>query len=115
MTAEVRAVFEWIHMKMGIALDLSISSERLINYLVADFLDLGQLRADKFRQIERVFKISEPLDEVQSILQGKAIQKHIQISTSYLEIYSNSRVNCDADRLKQVLLNLLSNALKFTP
>ena len=66
---EVRETLERIQERMDQAIDMSISSEKLINFLVADYLDLGQLRADKFRRRDRVFKISEPLDEVCAILQ----------------------------------------------
>ena len=100
---------------MSNALDLNISSEKIIDFLVADCLDLGQLRANKFRTSDRVFKIRDPLKEVSSILQFKAAFKHIKISVSYLDIEEDTLLHCDELRVTQVLLNLLSNALKFTP
>ena len=68
---QIRETLEWIQKKMEFALDLTISSERMINFLVADSLDLGLLRTNNFRQSNRVFKICEPLDEVLNILRGK--------------------------------------------
>ena len=81
------------------ALDMNISSEKLITFLVSDFLDLGQLRADKFRRSDRVFRINEPFDEVLSILQFKAAHKHIEVNTNYEDIGSDTLVNCDSLRV----------------
>jgi signal transduction histidine kinase len=49
------------------------------------------------------------------ILSFKAQHKSITINTNYGGIDPERKVRCDERRLIQVLLNLLSNALKFTP
>ena len=50
------------------SLDLNVCGEKVISFLVDDLLDLGQLRADKFRKTERNFKIKEPINEIVNIL-----------------------------------------------
>ena len=49
------------------------------------------------------------------ILSFKAQHKSITINAHYLGLDPEKKVRCDERRLMQVLLNLLSNALKFTP
>ena len=65
---EFKATLLRIQGKMFASHDLSLSSEKLISFMVDDFLDLGQMRADKFRKTERNFKIKEPINEIINIL-----------------------------------------------
>ena len=57
-----------IRRKIGEALMINISSEKLITFLVEDFLDLAQVRSGKFRRVDKTFMLCEPIDEVISIL-----------------------------------------------
>ena len=104
-----------IHGKIGKALLINISSERLISFLVEDFLDLGLVRSGNFRRIDKTFALQQPIKEVIDILSFKAQHKSIIINTNYGGVDPEKKVRCDERRLIQVLLNLLSNALKFTP
>jgi len=104
-----------IHGKIGKALLINIASERLISFLVEDFLDLGLVRSGNFRRIDKTFALQQPIKEVIDILSFKAQHKSIIINTNYGGVDPEKKVRCDERRLIQVLLNLLSNALKFTP
>lgn len=44
-----------IRRKVGEALHINISSEKLISFLVEDFLDLSQVRAGRFRRVNKTF------------------------------------------------------------
>ena len=46
-----------IRRKISEALLINISSERLISFLVEDFLDLGLVRAGKFRRVDKTFTL----------------------------------------------------------
>ena len=100
--------------KINEALMINVSSERLISFLVEDFLDLSLVRAGKFRRVDKNFTLQQPIKEVLEVLNFKATYKSVKIDTHYLGLDPEKRVRCDERRVMQVLLNLLSNALKFT-
>lgn len=80
--------------------------------LVSDLLDLTQFRS---RRVSLELETVEP-DEV--VGEGVELFRH-QAETRDLELRfepgPECRVEADKDRLKQVVINLLGNALKFTP
>lgn len=89
------------------------SSEDLLKIL-NDILDLSKIDANKLI-IERIrMNLRDVLEEVIIMLAPEAYQKGIELN--YL-IYSDvpQRIISDPLRLKQVLINLISNAIKFTP
>ncbi len=89
----------------------NLSAEHLLA-LIADILDLSKLQAGGLELRKEPVEIAELLKECQSI-----IAPNLQPGVT-LEIMGSRapcRVEADAMRLKQILLNLLSNAAKFTP
>ncbi len=89
------------------------SCNKLLLYLVNSILDLSQLTEDKFRLTQTRFGLDELLDEVKSLYlyqcQQKSIEFHIE-----KDISVPSEIYTDRHRLIQVLINLISNAIKFT-
>ena len=96
------------------ALAINISSEKLVSFLIEDFLDLAQVRTGNFRKIISTFEASQPFDEVVSILSYKAKHKRVGIEINFENLEPNELIRTDKRRIMQVMLNLLSNALKFT-
>ena len=96
------------------ALAINISSEKLVSFLIEDFLDLAQVRTGNFRKIISTFEASQPFDEVVSILSCKAKHKRVGIEINFENFEPNELIRTDKRRIMQVMLNLLSNALKFT-
>lgn len=82
-------------------------------YLVNGILDLSKIEAGLFQFDLRDFNLSATIENVFSILNGKANQK--QLAFNY-EIADNvpAVIHGDPHRLEQILINLLDNALKFT-
>ena len=89
-----------------------ISSEILLN-LINDILDFSKIEAGKLELEETDFDLSQTLYEVLDILTSKANEKHIDLLLKYEPGLPNS-LKGDPNRLKQILLNLGSNAIKFT-
>ncbi|MCA9945421.1 MAG: ammonium transporter [Anaerolineales bacterium] len=81
--------------------------------LVADILDVARIQAGQMQLTPSEFLASDLIAEVADFVQPLADQKGIQLT---FDIDVNvTAVRADRRRLKQILLNLLSNALKFTP
>jgi signal transduction histidine kinase len=93
---------------LQIIYDESQRLERLIN----DLLDLSMLEAE---QVELQFKsidIRELIKNVMSILHPLAVKEEIELALTSEDV---PNVIVDEDRMKQVLLNLIHNAVKYSP
>jgi len=91
--------------------DILTSSRHLLQ-LINDVLDLSKVEAGKMEFRPERVDLVKLVDEVRDILRSIAAAKHI---TKQIEIDSTlGEVVIDPGKLKQVLYNYLSNALKFT-
>ena len=89
------------------------SSGRHLLRLINDVLDLSKVESGKFEFFPEAFDLSVLVEEVRSILQTEIQRKQLRVVAD-IEPSVGSLV-LDAGRLKQVLYNYLSNAIKFTP
>jgi signal transduction histidine kinase len=91
---------------------LRSSAGTLLNVL-DDTLDYSKIEAGKMRLVSEEFDLRQVLERVGKLFAPKAAEKKlvldVQIDPSLPE-----RVKGDADRLAQVVSNLVSNAIKFT-
>lgn len=87
-------------------------SDRL-QTLIQDLLDLSKMEGQGFKLAYQKLNIVEVLKEVLPILSGKANEKNIalQLECEGDEIFAEG----DVYRLKQVFINLLTNAISYTP
>ncbi|RYD89081.1 MAG: hybrid sensor histidine kinase/response regulator, partial [Sphingobacteriales bacterium] len=81
--------------------------------IVNEVLDYNRIISGKFTFTNRVFNITALLDEVVSVMSLQAAKKSLKMVTNYSPT-ANIQVEGDPFRLKQVLYNLLGNAIKFT-
>src|SRR5699024_331516 len=86
-------------------------SKRL-QYLVEDLLTLSTLEKEDFRLFLRKVNILEVTEEIQPIIMQKAAAKNI---TFKISIEKNYLLMADREKLKQILLNLINNAVSYTP
>ena len=91
---------------------LKASSQMLLS-LVENILELSQLRNNTFRLKTEKFLINNLFKELEDLCMPLATQKNIDLRFSQTP---NTELSIEADllRLKQVLLNLMYNAFKFT-
>ncbi|UYL07370.1 response regulator [Bdellovibrio sp. SKB1291214] len=85
----------------------------LLLRLIDDILDLSKIEANQLHFMKSAFNFDDLLKDLSSTMSHRATDKGIA-----LEIESNHRsglyYNSDVERIKQVLLNLIGNAIKFT-
>ena len=79
--------------------------------LINDILDLSRIEAGQLELHGEDFNLSEILPEVLSIVRPLAMNKGVRLEHEELDLW----VHADRLRTKQVLFNLLNNAIKFTP
>jgi signal transduction histidine kinase len=94
-------------------LKVAESSTKLMLSLVNDLLDFSQIIAGKFRLNLDPFDFSKTLENIESIMGCLAEKKGLRINVSYAD-NAPLMVNSDEQRIMQVILNLMSNAIKFT-
>lgn len=81
--------------------------------IVNEVLDYNRIISGEFSFNNQVFNIRKALDEVVSVMRPLAEQKSLQLNTK-LDLADLEFVKGDVFRLKQILFNLLGNAVKFT-
>jgi len=91
---------------------LKISSEALLS-MINDILDFSKIEAGRIDLISRPFQIRECVEQAIDLLASSAVEKHLELAYD-LAPDVPEWVEGDAGRLRQVLVNLISNAVKFT-
>ncbi|MDY6964684.1 MAG: PAS domain S-box protein [Halobacteriota archaeon] len=89
---------------------------RNIDYLVklsGEMMDISRIDADRLKLNKSHIFINDLIRDTVHEMQHLADDKKISIKAETSEVMS--LVSCDGDRIKQVLSNLVKNAIKFTP
>lgn len=88
------------------------ASENLLA-LINDILDISKIEAREVKLENIAFDLITTTENIIDILKPKAMQKNLQLN---LNIYfdTNHEIIGDPTRLRQILLNLIGNAIKFT-
>lgn len=82
--------------------------------LIEDLLDHSRIEAGKIDLECRPFVLSDLIEDITELLAPRAQARQLEIA-SYVDETLPAEVTGDAARLRQVLLNLAGNAIKFTP
>ncbi len=90
-----------------------LSSSRHLLQLINDVLDLAKVESGKMEFRPEPVDLKKLVGEVKDVLHTLAAQKRIKIETDIDPALRG--ITADASKLKQVLYNYLSNALKFSP
>jgi len=89
-----------------------LNGGRHLLHLINDILDIVKIQAGKLELSPENFHLADAIQEVRSGVRPLALEKHIEVSVEIAPELDVVRL--DVQRFKQVLYNLLSNALKFT-
>ena len=92
---------------------ITLSSKHLLG-LINDVLDMSKIESGKLTLNLDHISLRETMDSIVSIIQPQLRAKQ-QSFDVFIQNIQSELVCCDGVRLNQILLNLLSNALKFTP
>ena len=95
------------------ALDVIQRNAQAQNQLIQDLLDVSRIIQGKMQIVLAPCSLPKAITAAIETVRPAAELKNIQLQT-HIE-HSTDRVNGDIDRLQQVLWNLLSNAVRFTP
>ncbi len=92
---------------------ISLSSKHLLG-LINDVLDMSKIENGKLTLNYEQISLRDTMENIVNIVQPqvKAKNQHFDI---FIRNCRAEEVHCDSVRLNQVLINILSNALKFTP
>jgi two-component system, sensor histidine kinase len=93
--------------------DVALTSANALLRLLNDILDLSKIESGKLEFERLVFSPGLIMEEIAALMAARADEKGLGYSTS-IDSRIPSGVWGDAARLKQVLANLISNAIKFT-
>ena len=88
------------------------SADNLLN-LINDILDLSKIEAGKLKLEDVDFNLEELIDEFYPLFAVKAQEKNLELACS-LDPEVPASLRGDGHRLRQILLNLAGNAVKFT-
>ncbi|MCI5721747.1 MAG: response regulator [Firmicutes bacterium] len=91
-----------------------LSSSNHLLSLINDILDMSRIESGKIVLEETEANLSDMLHDIKTIVGGQISSKQLELFMDVIDV-TNEDVYCDRTRLNQVLLNLISNAIKFTP
>ena len=123
---EIRTPLNGILGMSGLLLDTSLTAEQTtyakavktsgdaLLALIEELLDFSKIEAGKIDLEQRPFALSALIEDITELLAPRAQARKLEIA-AYVDERLPLHVTGDAARLRQVLLNLAGNAIKFTP
>ncbi|MRH42886.1 PAS domain-containing protein [Aquibacillus halophilus] len=93
-------------------LTIILNESQRLQTLVHDLLELSKLEHDELKLNRKLINISSLLDDILPIVSHQAQQKNITFNTT---VKNTIEIVADPERLKQVFINLINNAINYTP
>ncbi len=82
--------------------------------LINDVLDMAKIESGKMALFMEDLSLNEIMESINTIIRIQAADKGLEYKVHVHDIISD-HVECDSLRLRQILVNLLGNSVKFTP
>ena len=92
---------------------LQVSAQSLMS-LINDLLDISKIESNSVKVEQIPFALSEVINEVLSVLSVRAEEKHIVMESGGCSPLDETLFIGDPLRIRQIVMNLVSNAIKFT-
>lgn len=91
--------------------DIQVSGIQLLG-MVNEILDITKIEANAIKLVKRYFEISRPIIETSNLLMPLIKNKNITLTHN---IENDIDIYADYQKIQQILYNLISNAIKYTP
>ena len=88
------------------------SGEHLLN-IINEILELSKIEAGKIEIVPKTFNLHELIKEIESIFSFRCASKGLEFEVEFSKTLPKI-IKADVQRLRQILINLLGNSLKFT-
>ena len=86
----------------------------MLNLIIEDILDMSKFEAGIFKSNLREFKLWSLIEEIKEIFEDQCKQKHIEFFWGIEDEIKDAKILSDGHKIKQVLMNIISNSFKFT-
>jgi len=94
-------------------LSVTVQSARSLLRLLNDILDFSRMESGRLRVTPEPYDLNEGVKAVQRIFLEAAIRKGLSLSADTREL-CHAKLMLDGSRVRQILINLISNSIKFT-
>ena len=89
------------------------SSSSFLLSLINNVLDMARIESGQTEIVESVWNVNNFVSDLVSVFESSIKEKNLKF-IKFMDI-KHENVNCDATRLRQIYLNIISNAVKYTP
>ena len=109
---EIEASCERNECCRGTTRTIQRNAEHLLR-IIDEILDVAKIEAGKVEILESVVNVAKLLEDIRAIAVPKADEKHLDFSIQVTSFVPEQLIT-DGTRLKQILMNLVNNAIKYT-